>query len=60
MREIEFSYEYPIKARRFNDFDVDVRLMRKDEMPDDGKTYYCDVDGTIYMQGEPDFELIKS
>ena len=26
--------------------------MRKDEMPDDGETYYCEVDGTIYQEGE--------
>lgn len=56
MREIDFGYEYPIKARYFGE-DIDVRLMRKDEMPDDGETYYCEVNGSIYRQGEQNFKL---
>ena len=59
MREKDYGYEYPIKARRYNQWNIDVRLMRKDEMPDDGITYYCDQDGQIYTSGEKDFEIIN-
>lgn len=59
MKEKDYNYEYPIKARRYDQWDIDVRLMRKDEMPDDGITYYCDQDAGIYVEGEKDFEIIK-
>jgi len=56
MREIDYKYEYPIKARRYN-WEINVRKMREDEMPLDGITYYCDVYGTIYQEGEKDFKI---
>lgn len=56
MREKDYGYDYPIKAKTHG-FEIDVRMMRKDEMPDDGITYYCDEDGTIYHEGEKDFKL---
>ena len=59
MREIDYKYEYPIKARRY-DWEINVRKMRKDEMPEDGVIYYCDIDGTIYNEGEEDFELLNN
>lgn len=60
MREIEYGYEYPLKALRFGDIEINVREMRKDEMPEEERlnTFYCDIDGAIYQKGEPDFELI--
>lgn len=58
MREADYGYEYPIKAQREEGWEINVRLMRKDEMPDDGETYYCDKDASIYRLGEPDFKLI--
>ena len=57
MREEDYGYEYPIKATRFNKWEINVRKMRKDEMPDDGNTYFVEVNGTIYQEGEKDFEL---
>ena len=59
MREIEHGYEYPIKAVRFGEIELNVREMRKDEMPDSDSlnTFYCDIDGGIYQKGEPDFEI---
>lgn len=59
MREIDYGYEYPIKAKRYGEFEIDVREMRKDEMPEDGETYYCEQNGSIYWKGEKDFEIIK-
>jgi hypothetical protein len=59
MLEKEYGYEYPIKAK-YNGWDFKVRLMRKDEMPDDGEIYYCGEDGTIYKEGEPDFEVLAT
>jgi len=32
--------------------------MREDEMPND-EIYYCDIDGTIYQEGEADFKVIQ-
>ena len=58
MREIDYKYDYPIAAQRFNEFNIQVRQLRKDEMPEDGLTYYCDVDGTIYQAEEKNFKLI--
>lgn len=57
MWEKDYNYNYSINAKRFG-FDFMVRKMRVDEMPEDGITYYCDVDGTIYQEGETDFLLI--
>jgi hypothetical protein len=47
---------YNIKAIR-QDFDLDVavRKMDKDEMPDDGVTYYCEETGQIYTEDELTF-----
>lgn len=49
----EDGYEHPLTARRkgFSDL-VQVRKMDKDEMPDDGITYYADTNCTIYQEGE--------
>ena len=58
MKEEDYGYEYPIKARRYNEWEINVRKMRKDEMPDDGKTYYCDIESKIYHEGEDDFEIM--
>lgn len=59
MREIDYNYEYPIKAIRYKDWEINVRKMRKDEMPDNGVTYYVEQNGAIYQEGEKDFELIN-
>ena len=56
MREKDYNYDYPINASRFG-FDFKVRKMREDEMPEDGVTYYCDIDGTIYQESDDDFLL---
>ena len=49
----EEKYEHPIEARRKDfGFEVSVRIMNKDEMPDDGVKYYADTDCTIYREGE--------
>lgn len=56
--EQDFGYEYPIKALRFGELPIEVRKMRKDEMPDDGITYFCDQNSTIYHEGEEDFYLL--
>lgn len=60
MNEKDYGYEYPIKALRYKEIEVNVREMRKDEMPDDSAhiTYYCDENATIYEAGEKDFEII--
>jgi hypothetical protein len=56
--EKDYGYEYPFKAVRYNEWEIRVRKMRKDEMPDDGKTYYCEQDGGIYWEGEENFKLL--
>jgi len=58
MREIDYNYEYPLNALRYNEIEIRVRKMRTDEMPEDGITYYCEVNGSIYWEGEPDFKII--
>jgi len=58
-RERDYGYEYPIKAKRYDDWEINVRKMKKDEMPDDGITYYCEKNGTIYHEGEEDFKLLS-
>ncbi len=58
MREKDYGYEYPIRAIRYNDWEINVRKMREDEMPDDGITYYVEENGTIYVEGEKDFKLL--
>jgi hypothetical protein len=55
-REKDYGHEYPIKAFRYN-WEINVRKMRKDEMPDDGINYYCEENGTIYIEGEKNFRL---
>jgi len=60
MREKDYNYEYPLRAIRYGDWEIKVRKMRKDEMPDDGITYYCDEDATIYSEREKDFELLTN
>lgn len=57
MREIDYGYEYPLKAVRCN-WEINVRKMREDEMPDDGVTYYCEQNGTIYKEEDKDFQLL--
>jgi len=57
MKEKDYGYEYPIKAIRFNCWEISVRKMRKDEMPNDGNTYYAEENGTIYQEGDKDFQL---
>ena len=58
MTEADYKYDYPIKAIRYNKFDINVRKMRKDEMEEDGITYYADRDGIIYTERERDFRLL--
>jgi len=49
----EEKYEHPIKAKRKDfGFEVSVRIMDKDEMPDDGIKYYADTDCSIYAESE--------
>ena len=60
MREIDYKYEYPLKARLYGEIEINVRKMRQDEMPEDGIIYYCNIDGTIYNEGETDFELLTN
>ena len=58
IREIDYNYKYPLNALRYNKIEIQVRKMRIDEMPEDGITYYCEVNGTIYAEGEPDFKIV--
>lgn len=58
MCEEDYGYEYPIKALMYGSIEIDVRKMRKDEMPEDGITYYCAINGTIYKEGEKDFQIL--
>jgi len=58
MREIDYNYEYLLEAVRFGRKHIWVRKMRTDEMPDNGLTYYCEVDGSIYQEGEDNFKLV--
>lgn len=44
--------------RKDNHFEIEVRKMDKDEMPDDGITYYCD-DETSIIYEEKELELVK-
>lgn len=60
MREEDCGHEYPLRALRYNEWEINVRKMDKDEMPDDGITYYCEKNGTIYAEGEADFELLPT
>lgn len=57
MSEKDYGYEYPIKAKYY-DMEINVRQMRKDEMPDNGITYYCGENSSIYVEGEKNFELL--
>lgn len=63
--EKDYGYKYPLKAYRYANhpdggWEINVRQMRQDEMPDDGIVYYCDEDGTIYNCGEEDFTLLTN
>ena len=60
MKEAEYKYSYPIKAIKYGEIEINVRKMRPDEMPDNGITYYCDENATIYAEGEKDFELLTN
>ena len=62
MKEIDFKYKYPLKALLFGKIELDVRKMQKDEMPDSEyhNTFYCDIDGSIYQEGEDDFEVLPT
>lgn len=60
LEECDYGYDYPIKAVRFGDMYLDVRKMREDEMIKNGKTYYCEVNGIIYEEGEEDFEILTN
>jgi len=60
MREEDYGYSYPIKAVRYKNWEIDVRKMRKDEMPDDGITYYVEENGTIYVEGEKGFKILTN
>jgi hypothetical protein len=58
--EKDYNYEYPIKAIRFNEFEISVRKMREDELPaSNTTTYYCDVNGVMYEEGEKNFKIIN-
>jgi len=59
LKEEDYKYEYPIRAIRYNEWEINVRKMRKDEMPDNGITYYVEKNGTIYSENEEDFNLFK-
>ena len=49
----EEKYEHPIEAiRKDFGFEVSVRIMNKDEMPDDGVKYYADTNCLIYVESE--------
>lgn len=58
MNTQETIEEYPLRALIYGEIEIMVREMRKDEMPDDGNTYYCQEGGQIYYDGEADFELL--
>lgn len=52
-RTYEDDYDHPIVATRKDlNYEIQVRKMDKDEMPDDGITYYADTDCTIYQENE--------
>lgn len=56
----EDDYEHPIRAiRKDFGFEVFVRKMDKDEMPDDGLTYYADTECSIYEEEELEFNNTK-
>ena len=61
MWEKDYGYEYPFKAIRYNDENwiINVRKMREDELPENSGTWYCEVNGTMYKEGEKDFEIIN-
>ena len=49
----EDKHDHQITAiRKDLRIELSVRKMDKDEMPDDGITYYADTDGTIYEEDE--------
>lgn len=52
-RTYEDDYEHPIKAvRKDGGYELNVRKMSKEEMPDDGIDYWVDTDCTIYTEDE--------
>ena len=60
MRESDYNYEYPIKAMRWGNTEISIRKMRVDEMPENGKTFYCERNGSIYELGEEGFEILTN
>lgn len=59
MREADYGYEYPIKAK-YHGEEINVRIMRKDEMPEDGITYYCALNSMIFTEDEKYFNLLDN
>ena len=57
-REKDYGYEYPIKALRYKEIEINVRKMREDELPEGCGTFYCEKNGTMYKEGEKDFKLL--
>ena len=57
MTEKDYGYEYHINASYYGE-PIMVREMGKDEMLDDGITYYCDQFASIYKEGDANFKLI--
>lgn len=52
-RTYEDGYTHPIEAKRKGYVDnVFVRKMGREEMPDDGVTYYADTNCNIYQEDE--------
>ena len=58
-REKDYGYEYPIKAIRYEEIEINVRKMREDELPPNSGTWYCEINGTMYQEGEKDFRIIN-
>lgn len=55
----EEKYDHPIKAfRKDTEEIIYVRIMAKDEMPDDGNTYYVDTRCSIYPKHKNELEIL--
>ena len=59
MREKDYGYEYPIKAIRYEALEINVRKMRDDELLPNSGIWYCEVNGTMYKDGEKNFRIIN-
>lgn len=57
--ERDYGYDYPTKAK-YHGLTIYVRKMRVDEMPENGITYYCHIDGMIFKEGERNFKLLTN